>query len=143
MSTAQFERLRAAAIDGRAHNVFFRQSQLERLCKGLLTEEETLRKAMTADSAYTPAEAISVLHAAVQTVKDCYATLQPERALEDEYRIAHGKDAKDGEVPFGLVYIEPEAHALLYSVCAPLSAAIAAGNCVAVVVSTRQISRSC
>lgn len=143
MSTVFIERLRAAAVDGRAQNVFFRQTQLERLCKGLLKDEEALRRAMITDSKYTESEAISVLHAAVQTIKDHYAALHPQRALEEEYRIAHGKDASDNDVPFGLVYIEPEAHTLLYSVCAPLAAAIAAGNCVAILVSGPNVFRLC
>lgn len=136
MAKAQLGSLQAAAIDGRAQNVYFRQTQLERLCKGLLAEEAALRQAMISDSQYMQSEAIAVLHAAVQTVKDHYASLQPAEALEREYRLAHGKDAADDERPFGLVYVEPEAHTLLYSVSAPLSAAIAAGNCVAILVST-------
>lgn len=134
MANNSIARLQAAVVDGRAHNVFFRQTQLERLCKQLLAEEQALRQAMISDSNYTPSEAIAVLHAAVQAVKDAYATLQPTEALEKEYRVAHGKDAPDSQVPFGLVCIEPERHTLLYSVCSPLSAAIAAGDCVAVLV---------
>lgn len=134
MASSQLARLRAAAVDGRAHNVYFRQTQLEQLCHGLLAEEAALRQAMIADCGYTASEAIAVLHASVRVLKELYATLQPTQALEQEYRVAHGKDAADGEVPFGLVYIEPEAHGLLFSICAPLTAAIVAGNCVAVLV---------
>ena len=94
---------------------------------------------MISDSNYSPAEAIAVLHASVQAVKDAYTKLQPSQALEKEYRIAHGHDAPDAGTPFGLVYIEPEAHTLLYSVCSPLSSAIVAGNCVIVLVSLLKI----
>lgn len=135
MSTGPFARLQAAAIDGRAHNVFFRQTQLERLFKGLLAEEANLRDAMINDSKYTPAEAIAVLHASMQVIRGCYDGIQPKRALEEEYRIAHGKDASNAETPVGLVYVEPHPHTLLYSVCAAVSPAIAAGNCIIVLVS--------
>lgn len=135
MAANDLKRLQAAVVDGRARNVFFRQTQLDQLCRKLLAQEQPLRQAMVSDSNYTPSEAIAVLHASVQAVKDAYAFLQPTEALEREYRVAHGKDASDNETPFGLVYIEPEPHTLLYSVCSPLSAAIAAGNCVAVLVS--------
>lgn len=135
MSSKQLARLRAAAIDGRSQNVYFRQEQLERLCKGLLDEESALRQAMIEDCYYSASEAITVLHASVQAIKIVYAGLHPDQSLKQEYRTAHGKDVADGKVPFGMVYIEPEAHTLLYSICAPLSAALAAGNCVAVVVS--------
>lgn len=140
MPNAQIHRLQAATVDGRAHNVYFRQTQLERLCKSLLAEEAAFRQAMISDSDYTPSEAIAVFHVTTQTVKDLYATLQPVQALEKEYRVAHGKDAADGARPCGVVYIEPEAHTLLYSVCAPLCAAIAAGNCVIVLVGTGPIN---
>lgn len=134
MPSHSVARLQAAVVDGRAHNVFYRQTQLERLCKSLLARDTALRNAMIKDSGYSPAEAIAVFHAAVQAVKDSYATLQLKEALDDEYRVAHGKDAPDARIPLGLVYIEPTAHTLLCSVCGPLSSAIAAGNCVVLLV---------
>lgn len=135
MSTYQIKRLEAAMVDGRTHNHFFRQAQLERLCKCILAKETLLRDAMISDSEYTPHEAIAVLHASLQAVKQCYASLQPKQALEDEYRVARGVDAIDNEVPVGMVYIEADTHTLLYSICSPLCAAIAAGSCVVLLVS--------
>lgn len=135
MSAGTFATLQAAAVEGRAHNVFYRQTQLERLCKALMDEEAALREAMISDSGYTAAEAIAVLHASIEAVKHWYGTLQPKKALKQEYRVANGKDAPDHSEPVGIVYVEPEAHTLLYSICAPLSAAIAAGNCVYLLVS--------
>lgn len=135
MTTPQIRRLQAAVIDGRAHNVFFRQTQLERLYKGLLAKEGVLREAMVSDVKYTPSEAIAILHVSLKAVRDAYISLQPPDVQDREYRIANNKDAPDNLVPFGLVYIEPESHTLLYSVCSALSSAIAAGNCVALLVS--------
>ena len=46
--------------------------------------------------------------------------------------MAKGKDASGNREPMGIVYIEPTRHTLLYSVISPVSSAIAAGNCIVV-----------
>ncbi len=132
---ASLERLKAAAIDGRAHNIFYRQTQLERLCNALTSQVEEFRKAIRNDYGHNNAEIAVEISLAIDAVKRHYHSLQPLEAHKEEYRIAHGEDAPDSKTPIGIVYIEPSLHTLFYSVVAPLSAAIAAGNCVAVLVS--------
>ena len=134
MSTP-FAPLRAAAIDGRTHNIYYRQHQLEALHQALLDHSSEIRNAIAADTDHTPAEIAIEIHLALSALKASYETLQPSQAHADEYLIAFGKDAPANTVPAGIAYIEPCAHTLLYSVVAPLSAAIAAGNCVIVLVS--------
>jgi len=136
--TTPFPALRAAAIDGRTHNIYYRQHQLEALHQGLLDHTSEIKDALAADYDHTPAEIAIEIHLALSALKTSYETLQPTKALAEEYLIASGKDAPANRVPAGIAYIEPCTHTLLYSVVAPLSAAIAAGNCVIVLVSPKQ-----
>lgn len=130
-----FPDLRAAAIDGRAHNIYYRQSQLEKLHQALLDHAMSLQEAIASDSNHTPAEIAIEIHLTVSELKRNYAALQPAKAHEDEYLLARGEDAPLNRQPVGIVYIKPCSHTLLYSVVAPLAAALAAGNCVIVLVS--------
>jgi len=129
-----FPQIRAAAIDERAHNVFYRQTQLERLCKTLIDNAYTIRDAITADYGHSQVEIAMELNLTISAVKRDYASLQPKRVLEEEYLIAAGKDAPLNRKAAGIVYIEPTTHTLLYSAVVPLSAAIVAGNCVILLV---------
>ncbi|KAK1065909.1 hypothetical protein LTR74_007623 [Friedmanniomyces endolithicus] len=130
--TELFPRLRAAAIDGRAHNVFYRQVQLERLSQALTNTASKLRDAIATDYGHSPAEVAVELNLAISAIRRDYAALEPKAAHQEEYLIASGEDAPNSRKPAGIVYIEPCIHTLLYSVVTPLSAAIAAGNCVVV-----------
>jgi acyl-CoA reductase-like NAD-dependent aldehyde dehydrogenase len=135
MSSPQFAPLLAASIDGRTHNVYYRQHELEALHQALLAHASELKTAIAADTHHTQAEIAVEIHLTLQSLKTSYEILQPTKALADEYLIASGKDAPGNRVPAGITYIEPCTHTPLYSVVAPLSAAIAAGNCVVVLVS--------
>jgi acyl-CoA reductase-like NAD-dependent aldehyde dehydrogenase len=130
-----FAPLSASAIDGRTHNIYYRQHQLEALHQGLLDHSSEIKSAIAADTEHTPAEIAIEIHLALSALKTSYETLQPTKALADEYLIASSKDAPTNRVPAGIAYIEPCTHTLLYSIVAPLSAAIAAGNCTIVLVS--------
>jgi len=135
-----FPKIRAAAVDERAHNVFFRQTQLERLCKALIARTDEIQKAIAQDYGNTPSEIAVEVNLAIAAVRADYASIQPVKAHEAEYSIAHGKDTVENRRPVGIVYIEPSTHTLFYSVTVPLSAAIAAGNCVIVLVCSDNIS---
>jgi acyl-CoA reductase-like NAD-dependent aldehyde dehydrogenase len=135
--TSPFAPLLAASIDGRTHNIYYRQHELEALHHALLAHASELKTAIAADTDHTPAEIAVEIHLTLQSLKASYETLQPTKSLADEYLIASGKDAPENRVPAGIAYIEPCAHTPLFSVVAPLSAAIGAGNCVVVLVSRR------
>jgi acyl-CoA reductase-like NAD-dependent aldehyde dehydrogenase len=123
----------AASIDGRTHNVFHRQTQLENLCKAVQREAAAIRDAIVSDGKATSLEATVEYLACVKCIKDAYYSISPSTALELEYNVAHGKNSPDNRVPIGIVYIEPQtSHTPFYSILAPLSSAIAAGNCVVV-----------
>jgi acyl-CoA reductase-like NAD-dependent aldehyde dehydrogenase len=141
--TESFAELRAAAIDGRTHNIYYRQHQLEALHHGLLAHASEIQEAIAADYNHTPVEIALEIKLALYTLKASYETLQPTKALADEYLIASGSDSPNNRQPARIVYIEPCPHTLLYSIVAPLSASIAAGNCVIVLVSQVVVTTSC
>ncbi|KAL1908370.1 hypothetical protein Sste5344_005898 [Sporothrix stenoceras] len=128
-----YSRLRATVTDGRAANVFFRKNQLRRLNDELLGAKADLLKAITNDSGNTATEAWIEFYLTLSALKSYFDDLDPAQELQDEYRIAHGRDAADAREAVGIVYIQPDAHSYLYSVVVPIGAAIAAGNCVLVV----------
>ena len=130
-----FPRIQAAAIDGRFDNIYHRQVQLEKLCKALIDNVNEIKQAIAADSGHTSAEIATEYHGALSAIKRDYATLRPGEAHEQEYLVANGKDACNRRTAAGVVYIEPTTHTLFYSTIAPLSAALAAGNAVIVLVS--------
>lgn len=132
--TESYSEIRAAAIDGRAHNVYYRQAQLERLTQSLLKRVPEVREAITAGYGHTAGETAVELNLTLEALKRDYDSIQPTKAHAEEYLVAAGKSAPTNKTPFGIVYIEPCVHTLLYSVLVPVSAAIAAGNCVIVLV---------
>ena len=127
-------RLQEAVTDGRLANVFFRREQLYRLHEALLRSKDAIVNGIVKDSGNTAAEAFAELYATLSAIKSNHDQLQPETELEAEYRVAHGKDSPETRDGFGIVLVRPHAHTFVYSVLAPVSAALAAGNCVAVVV---------
>ena len=131
MSTS-IARLQASNIDGRARTPRYIQNQLRALHSSLLKNASEIRQAIAASSQYTPAEVSIEYYLAVSVVKDQYASTNFDQMLEEEYRIANGKDAANRRVAAGIVYIVPSNHTLFYSVIAPLSVAVAAGNCVVI-----------
>ncbi|KAK4556291.1 hypothetical protein LTR86_006435 [Recurvomyces mirabilis] len=127
-----YPQIRASAIDERAHNVYYRQVQLEALAKAVIDNTSRVSEAIASDYGHSQAEIAVELNLATTAIRNDYASLQPKKAHEEEYLLASGKNAAESRRPAGVVYIEPLAHTLFYSVIVPLSAAIAAGNCVVV-----------
>ncbi|QDS74300.1 hypothetical protein FKW77_003808 [Venturia effusa] len=127
-----FSRIRAAAVDGRLANVFERQNQLKRLHAGLVKGADSIQEAIVKDTGNTKAEAAVEFSLTLSILKKQLASLNPEKELEKEYRIAKGVDAADRREAIGIAYIEPAKHTFFYSVVVPLSVAITAGNCVIV-----------
>lgn len=131
MSNKPFAQLQAAAIDGRTRNAFYRQTQLEKLHKALVSNKSDIVDAIVADANLSRTEAQLEYSLALTQLRERYTELNPKRELENEYAVANGKDAGDLRLGYGIVYIQAAAdHTPFYSAIAPLSAAIAAGNCV-------------
>ncbi|RWA04712.1 hypothetical protein EKO27_g10395 [Xylaria grammica] len=133
-SKRAFTRLQETVTDGRLGNSFFRREQLYRLYNGLQQESVAIQDATVRDSGNTPAEALVQLHMAFSIVKSLHNQIKPNEDLEVEYRVSKAQDARDYRIGVGIVVISPQEHTFLYSVLAPLSAAIAAGNAVIVVI---------
>lgn len=134
MSKQLFPRLQAAAIDGRTRNILYRQEQLFKLHKALVQESEAIVNTIASD--LTRGEAQVEYALALKELRGRYAELDAEKGLEEEYAITNGKDAAGLRTGAGIVLIKAHTdHTLFFSVVAPLSAAIAAGNCVVVQVS--------
>lgn len=144
-TAAALRRIRAAAIDGQAHNPVFRKTQLAKLHAALLVHAADLQEAMLADGASVsvrPAEVTVEYSMALQCVADHYATLDPVQALKEEYALARGQDAPDSRVPVGIVVVDMSGdapsrtqqtqHTFVFGLLSALVPALAAGNCVVV-----------
>ncbi|KAJ9130729.1 Aldehyde dehydrogenase [Pleurostoma richardsiae] len=132
-STTIFPKLQDTLADGRLANVFFRRDQLRQLRDTLLKHKDALLDGIIQDSDYAPTEAFVELYLTLSAIKSYHDELKPEEQLDEEYRVAKGRDAPDAREGVGIALITPQKHSFVYSVIVPLAAAIAAGNCVAVV----------
>jgi acyl-CoA reductase-like NAD-dependent aldehyde dehydrogenase len=127
-----FSRIRSAAIDGRAHNPFFRRTKLKALHEALAARAADIQHALRSDSGHTPAETKVEFWLALRLIGSVYDAISTDPVLDDEYRIARSLNAPDGREPVGIVLIEPAAHTFLYSLISALAPALAAGNCIIV-----------
>ena len=131
MAKPQFADIQAAVTDGRTRNVYYRQTQLLRLHKNLVQEADNIITVIKSDTGNSRTEAIVEYSLALSVLKERNAELDPEQELRDEYSVAKGQDAARTRVGVGVVFIQAQTeHTPFFSVIAPLSAAIAAGNCV-------------
>ncbi|CAK96585.1 uncharacterized protein An07g01400 [Aspergillus niger] len=130
VATQPFQRIVAAEIDGRCQNIRYRQNQYHSLQSALVQNIEQIKEAIAADSGNSPEEVRAEICLAFKEIRTHYASLDLKKDLEEEYRVANGKDNYDGKRGVGIVYIVPSSHTMFFSVVAALSAAIAAGNCV-------------
>lgn len=125
-----FPRILAANIDGRVHNVQYRQSQFNRLHSALLRHIEDITTALLEGSGHSLEEIRAEVFLALNEIRTHYDSLTVEKSLEEEYRIAHGKDHLEGRRGVGIVYIIPIAHTIFFSSISAMAAALAAGNCI-------------
>ena len=126
------KRISAACIDGRAQTPRYIQQQLMRLHDVLVDNASELRDAIRQDSHHTTTEIDVEYYLALRCVKDQYSQINIERCLEEEYHLANSKDSPKRLIAAGVVYVIPADYTRLYSIIAPASVAIAAGNCVVI-----------
>lgn len=139
MTATALTSLTGTALTSRCHNPYFRREQLKSLHDTLRKETESIRDALRQDTACTDSEATVEIAIALRIVKGHHAAIHPKQELEEEYIVASGKDVKGRTEPWGLVYIEPNlAHTPFLTVLQPLSAAVAAGSCVALKVNSQR-----
>ncbi|RSL82375.1 hypothetical protein CEP51_005196 [Fusarium floridanum] len=130
--TKPFTSVRSAAIDGRTQNPFYRKTQLKQLHSTLADNAAQIQEAIKKDTNHRPAEIKGEYWLALQCIADAFASIDPQKCIEDEYAISKGRDDADSRSPVGIVVIEPSLHAFFYSLIAALVPALAAGNCVIV-----------
>jgi aldehyde dehydrogenase (NAD+) len=124
--------LQATALAARCHNAFFRQQQLKFLHDALRNNVSAIKDAIKSDTHVSDVEASTEVALALNVVKEHYSAINPKKELEEEYRIAHGKNAENSTKPWDVAYIEPQRnHTPFFSAIVALSAAVAAGSCVA------------
>jgi acyl-CoA reductase-like NAD-dependent aldehyde dehydrogenase len=133
-----FAAIRAAAIDGRAHNPFYRKDQLRSLHGVLADNSVQIQDAIAKDTSHQPAEVKVEYWLALRAIAEAYNSIDPAKDLEEEYSVAKGHDDTTSREPVGIVLIEPSSHAFFYCLVAALAPALAAGNCIIVHVSFSQ-----
>ncbi|RYP50734.1 hypothetical protein DL768_003794 [Monosporascus sp. mg162] len=139
-SAGSFPKLQDTLADGRLDNVFFRRDQLRQLQESLLQHKDALLDGIVKDSGNNLSEAFAELYMTLSAVKLYHDELNPEEQLAAEYRIGKGRDAADAREGIGIVLLVPQKHTFVYSVLVPLAAAIAAGNCVVIVLEQTLLS---
>ena len=127
---ASVSRVYAGYIDGRAQTPRYTQRQLKKLHDALLDAKSSIQDAVRKDFGYSTTEFDIEYFLALDCVKELYSSIDIKRAMEEEYSLANLRDRPSKTTAIGCVYIVPSTHSLLYSTIGPLSAAIAAGNCV-------------
>lgn len=124
--------IRAAAIDGRVHNPFYRKDQLRNLHSALADNAVQIQDAIAKDTKHQPSEVKVEYWLALQVIAEAYNSINPEKELENEYSVTKGRDDTTSREPIGIVVIEPSSHAFFYGLIAALTPALAAGNCIVV-----------
>lgn len=134
MTTKPFARIRAAAIDGRGLNPIFRKTQLQRLHHAMTENASEIQASMAKDSSHVLAEVTAEFWLAVGLLADAYNSLDPAKALKEEYAVAKGTDLADRREAVGIVLIRPAVtgHAFFFGLMSALVPALAVGNCIVV-----------
>jgi len=123
------EQIKAAAIDGRLENVFWRKKELQKLYKALVKQSSSIQTAIAQDKAGIMVEAKIEFCRALHVLKQRYLELEQEKMRQEEYSIANNQDAPAARRAFGIAYIVPTSHTIFYSAITAVAAALAAGNC--------------
>jgi acyl-CoA reductase-like NAD-dependent aldehyde dehydrogenase len=130
------QRLRAAVTDGRTANIRYQQNQLQTLHVALTENADALAAAISQDTGSTSAEVEVELFLTMDSLRHFYHSLDFEREIKEEYLVKNGKDNLERRTGVGLVVILPTSHTRLFSVLSPICAAITAGNCILLEVSS-------
>ena len=127
--SVSLKRVKAAKVDGRAASIRYRQDQLQQLHKHLSSNVDEIREALRRDTTHSTSECNVEISMSLSAVRTHYDSLNFDQSIKDEYRSARGEDFESRRVGVGIVYIRPSRITPLFAVIAPLSTAIAAGNC--------------
>ncbi len=140
--TPSINAVQTSVIDGRMQNVQYRQRILHQLHDTLVDNVSAICNAVQVDSGNSEAEAEVEFYCALYHLKSLFDghKLDFRRGLQEEYSLEKGIDFPTRSVAVGLILITPTVYSRFYSTISPLSAAVAAGNCVLLEVSTIMFS---
>jgi acyl-CoA reductase-like NAD-dependent aldehyde dehydrogenase len=130
------ETLRAVVIDSRAGNLRYRQNELFSLHAALRENADAICEAISKDASSSTTKAQTEFFLALDALRKSYESLDFDKSLKEEYSIKYGKDNVERRASLGLVAIKPSGYSRFYSVITPLVAALEAGNCVILEVSS-------
>ena len=122
--------IRGAVIDGRLDNIRYRQDQLTKLHRTLVSSSQDIVDILIQDTQCTLSEAKFEVAQALSCLRTHYDSLDFSAALEQEYQVTHGLDFSERRKAVGVVSIKPARFTPLFSTIAPLTAALASGNCI-------------
>ncbi|PWY90705.1 aldehyde dehydrogenase PutA [Aspergillus heteromorphus CBS 117.55] len=125
-----FPRLLAADIDGRCQSIRYRQLQFHQFQTAVLQNIAAIKDAIATDSEHSAEEVRAEICLAMKEIRTHYASLDLETDLQEEYRVANGKNNPTGRKGVGIVYVVPGSHTLFFDLVAAWAAAVAGGNCV-------------
>lgn len=131
-STVVLNSIADAEIDGRARTPYFILDQLTILYENVVDSAADIRDCIRRDTGFSNLEIETELFLTFSAMRQHVSQANPATALHEEYCLARGENAAHRRSGYGIAYIAPHQHALCYSTVVPLSAAIAAGNCVIV-----------
>ena len=126
----QIRTIPSSVIDGIAITPRYRERQLASLHKALLDSRPQLNTLLVEETLLSTDEATAQFLLTAKAIKTYHTSVNPKECLDEEYRIAQGKNHTMRRVPYGCAYIIPSQYDPLYSTIVPVAAAIAAGNCV-------------
>ena len=126
-SPSHLKRVYAASTDSRTSNVRFIQEQLKVLHQSFVDQRETILSTLVGNLLTQP-EAEVEYSLALASVRQHYEAIDFNKAIEDEYKIAQGKDNSERRVGYGVVIVKPTGHTRLFSIVSVVACAIAAGN---------------
>ncbi|KAK4444446.1 Aldehyde/histidinol dehydrogenase [Podospora aff. communis PSN243] len=128
-------RLSTSALELLPSSPRHQQSQLSALHSALRSHTSALLAALTSTTGHpriTTAEAEAEYASALDAIRHFYDSVDPKKALEEEYAVAKGRNNESRRVPVGVVVVRPGWYTRLWSVVVPVAAAVAGGNCVVV-----------
>jgi acyl-CoA reductase-like NAD-dependent aldehyde dehydrogenase len=133
---SEIDWLRAAVTDDRAENSRYKQKELYNLHVGLRARAGPICDAIAQDTQSSPADVETEFFLAMNAVRHFYESIDFTKELKEEYMVTTGVDNVSRKVGVGLVVIRPATYTRFYSVISPVAAAIAAGNCILLEVSS-------
>ncbi len=119
-----------AAIEGQARSPRHIQKQLSKLHAALTKEGPEIRKAIKSDSKHSTAEVEIQYALALEAVAACFKNSNFEQALHAEFSLSRGENAPSNSIPYSVAYVIPSTYNVLYSCVTAVAAAILAGSCV-------------